>query len=85
MFKRWMRSEPYQLPGGGWVPVAQMWEETPTGAVERVRLVGKPDVTAATEEEARACAAALARRWLAGGASGEDCCGSDRLPAVRRP
>ena len=59
-----MRCEPYRLAGDGWVPVAQVWEETPQGAVERTRLVGDPSRTVATELEAHVCSAALARRWL---------------------
>jgi hypothetical protein len=51
--------------------VAQLWEETPDGAVERVRLVGKPGFAAATEEEARACAVDLLRHWLGGGSDRE--------------
>ncbi len=62
MFKRWMRSEPMHLPGCGWVPMAQLWEETPEGAVERIRLFGEACV--ATEREARARGVELTRRWL---------------------
>jgi hypothetical protein len=69
------------------MPVAQLWEETPSGAVERVRLMAKPDFTAATEQEARAHGLELVRSWLAGGPGHERCRdGSLILPceAVRR-
>jgi hypothetical protein len=81
MFKRWMRCEPYQRPGGGWVPMAQLWEETPDGAVEQVRLVAKPDFTAATAQEATAHAGELLRRWRAGGPARERRDGARRRAA----
>ena len=62
MFKRWTRSEPVHLPCCGWVPVAQVWEETPSGAVERTRLFGEACV--ATEREAREEGVVLTRHWL---------------------
>ena len=64
MFKRWMRSEAHRQPDGGWLPVLQIWEERPGGAVERERLVPEPIVTAATRQEALEHGAELARRWL---------------------
>ena len=64
MFKRWMRNEPYRRRDGRWVPVLQVWEETPSGAVERLRLVGATDCTVASEAEAQVLGAAWGRHWL---------------------
>ena len=64
MFKRWMRSEAHRQPDGRWVPVVELWEERPDGAVERERLAPVPAVSAATRQEALARGAELARRWL---------------------
>jgi len=64
VYKRWIRCEPYRIAGDGWVPVGQVWEETPQGAVQRSTLAGDPRRAVATEQEAQVCSAALARRWL---------------------
>jgi hypothetical protein len=68
MFKRWIRVHPTQRPDGRWVPGLEVWEETASGRAEHARLLPAADVSVATEGEARAHGAELARRWLFHGA-----------------